>query len=255
MSAIDSPGLPTRASKMSSIPSLSPRRQQGDSDALLCKGRFGLEMLSVYYYEGRSAVRAAVLFKTTFVLPSDQKLKYAECPITVDTPNNNKGRIAIVDYHPIENEVITSPHWSNNGARGRMSLRAVNNRQAQPSSISWFFKNSAGPGDTTTTYPSVLTLLFVVEPEQSPRNPWFEFNLKLTRDLKVEVRSDNWLTNLRDRLVRNLKDGSRTFEIAGQYNPEHAKEALKLLHSSEPSVGLGAAVHGATRTGDTSEAV
>ena len=55
------------------IPDCNPRRQ---GPPLSCKGRFEIEILSVYYYPERSSIRAAVVLKTSFILHGRKLSKY-----------------------------------------------------------------------------------------------------------------------------------------------------------------------------------
>lgn len=91
-----------------------------------------------------------------------------------------------------------------------------------------------------TVYPSAVKVLFIIE-NKNPKASWFEFDLKLTRKLKVDVHGDNWFTDFRDRLVGVPEDGDGwTFKIRGQHNPDYAKKALSRM-DSDPIVGLKAA--------------
>ncbi|KAJ3513832.1 hypothetical protein NLJ89_g2732 [Agrocybe chaxingu] len=191
---VDPPG-PT-ASEMSTQ-TLHPRRQQGDRDAPLCKGRFRFEILSeVHYYTEHSAVRAAVLLKMSFVLP-----RHVECSIIVDTPDKNKE----ASWMPLQ--------------AGRKSPGGASQYLMLLIRICRMYKNS---GDTGA-YPRELTLRrrtgAAAPPPSLSLSPWFEFNLTLTKDLKAEV---TWVTNLLDRVLRKDSagdDASRTYEIRGQLDP------------------------------------
>jgi len=244
-----------------SIPDRNPRRQ-GEAPPS-SKGRFEIEILSVYYYPERRNVRAAVVLKTSFILHGDRKLKYAECPIAVYPEDRNSEPLAIGDYHPIIDEHVQvdyrtgQKYWHLNPAVNVMeagaqigsvgatrsdnkastiSLRAINRQETIPR-ISWYYQ--AGKN---TIYPGVVTVLLIIENENPKGAPWFEFDLKLTRDLKVDVHGKKLFTDFRDRWVGVPEDGDGwTFKIRGQFNPDYAMTSLSRPHTSDSNVGLKAA--------------
>ena len=78
-------------------PKVPNKTPHWDGEAPPTKGRFDIEILSVYYYPKNDSVCAAVVLKTSFVLEKDQKLsKYLRC---------YESRIAV-----ISNDVYNDTH-------------------------------------------------------------------------------------------------------------------------------------------------
>ncbi|PPQ75222.1 hypothetical protein CVT26_008307 [Gymnopilus dilepis] len=241
-------------------PSFNPVRDGEAPPA--SKGRFDIEILSVYYYADGDGVCAAVVLKTSFILKDGRQLKYAECPIEVHAEDDSKEQLSIIKYHPLDEEFVQVDYnsgkreWTLNpaillphgGAQvGSMSASRTDhqvkmislqaaNRQDRTPRITWYYKDSK-----KTFYPGGVEVLLIVR--KTTNASWFRFKLQLSTELKVDVHGAiPFVTDFRDRLVGVPKRGTNgwNFEIKGRYNEEHAIKVLNSLES-DPSVGLKSA--------------
>ncbi|KAF9526306.1 hypothetical protein CPB83DRAFT_896305 [Crepidotus variabilis] len=247
-------------------PKWIPRREGNPLPS--AKGRFNIEIVSVYYFGDRDSLCAAVIIRTSFELP-EKRLKYAKCPLTIHhvAEDVDKQPLAISHYYPEQHEFVQvnfhtgQREWyfdptiealevkahiggikkaRSDDKPSVISLQAKNDQDATPR-ISWHYEDR-----DKSRYPGVVDVLLVVENPSAGNSAFFEFKLQLTKDLKVDVHGPKWerFTDPMNRWV-GLPDAGTdgwNFKVRGAYKPELAKQALSnMTNEAPPAIGLKAA--------------
>ncbi|KAF9523985.1 hypothetical protein CPB83DRAFT_862054 [Crepidotus variabilis] len=227
------------------------------------KGRFEIAVESVYYYPEETSICAAVLLRTWFSLGNKQ-LKFANCPISVHalaTDTDDK-TLDIREYFPPYDERVQVKYnkgrkrWYIDPAVKAMEVEVsvggyekertdheattislkAQRIQRRPQRIEWHYKDSEESG----CYPEAVDLLIVIAKSDPGDATWFEFQLKLTKDLKVDVHGIGW--EFRFGGIPDPGQDGWHFDIRGQYRSAEAKKARESIKPTVVAeVGLKAA--------------